>query len=408
MKKLSRNFIWLFGANAIRTLVQLLIFIYLARTLLVEAFGHFAYAFTIVMYLMNFIDLGLSTYGIREIAKNKKRTFKYVSDIVSFRILLALCCYVIILAVVIFSKNPLNIKLLNLGMGLLLFSSAISTEWAFQGREKMHMVFLSYFVTSCLQFLLLFSFVRLPKDLVITPVLFFIAAIPIGIIFLRALRFRLEIWRIDFKRIRMHLGSSIIIWSISVFAQLYNGFDIVILGFFRGAGEVGYFTVARQLVGGVITFAVFLANAVLPKLSATFNKNFEEFNRARIHFLKVLLILGVFTILPLLIFTKEILTITVGVNYLPAVPVIRILVLSSIFVFFNVPFSTSLIAGGLEKKVFMQVIAVAIFSVFSNFILIPRFGMIGAAFTYLFTEFIALIWIGIIFYKNIKRSPHKS
>lgn len=403
MKKLSKNFIWLFAANAVRSILQFLIFIYLARTLSVKAYGLFSYAFTIVLYLMNFIDLGLSTYGIREIAKHKARTYKYVSDIVSFRFLVAICLYGLFAFLILLSKFEWETKLLNLGTGLILFIAASATEWAFQGKEKMHMVFISYLTTSVLQFLLLLTYVKSPQGLLITPLIFVIGNIPIALIFLAILKFRPEVKMIDFNRIKGHLTTSLVIWSISIFAQLYNGFDIILLGLVRSPQEVGYFTVARQIIGGVVIFAIFLSNAALPKLASSFGKKYREFSSARVHLLKALIFLGFLTLVPLLIFSSEIVSFAVGKSYLPASLPIKILAIASIFVFFNIPFSTSLIAAGFEKKVFKQVMVVSIFSVMMNLFFIPRFGMMGAAVTYLFTELAALIWISIIFYINIKK-----
>lgn len=399
MKRLSKNFIWLFSANTIKGVLQLAIFIYLARTLLTEAFGYFSYAFAIVAYLMNFVDLGLATYGIREIAKNKSRLFKYTSDIVSFRLIVAFVLYLIFSFIIVLKPGVSEIKLLNLGMGLLLFSFAIGAEWAFQAVEKMHLVFLSFLFSSLFQFVLIFYLVKSPADLKIAAFIIFAAALPVSFIFLKLLKYAPKFKIADFKRIKLYLKSALVIWSITIFSQFYNTFDIVLLGIIKGPKDVGYFTVARQLVGWVIMFAIFLANAALPRLSPAFGKNLYEFNKIRIHFLKVLVLLGACTLLPLGIFTKNILSISVGESYFPADPVIKIFTLAAALVFFNIPFSTSLIAAGYEKKVLRQVIGVAIISFVLNLALIPRFGMIGAAFSYLGAESIALIWIVIIYRK---------
>lgn len=89
MENLSKNFTWLAAANVVSSLFGAALFIYLARILGPDAFGYFSYAFTITFFLANFVDMGLSTYGIREIAKNKSRVSDYASEIVSFRLLTA-------------------------------------------------------------------------------------------------------------------------------------------------------------------------------------------------------------------------------------------------------------------------------------------------------------------------------
>jgi len=75
------------AANIISTIFGAIFIIYLARVLQPQALGYFSYAFTLVFFLANFIDLGLSTYGVREVAKDKGRVSEYASEIISFRLM---------------------------------------------------------------------------------------------------------------------------------------------------------------------------------------------------------------------------------------------------------------------------------------------------------------------------------
>jgi O-antigen/teichoic acid export membrane protein len=93
VENLSKNFIWLAAANIVSSLFGMILFIYLARVLGPDSFGYLSYALTITFFLANFVDMGLSTYGIREIAKNTARVSDYVSEIASFRFLIAYCFF---------------------------------------------------------------------------------------------------------------------------------------------------------------------------------------------------------------------------------------------------------------------------------------------------------------------------
>ncbi len=393
---------WLTAANVTSGLFTVALFIYLARTLEADKFGYLSYAGAIVFYMFNFIDLGLSTYGIREIAKDKSGTSEYVSNIVSFKLILALSLFTGFVIISALSHQLLLVKILMLEMALMFFVSALASEWAFQGLEKMHMVFMSLGVTSFMQLLLSVLIVKSPGDLLKVPLINFFASIPVIIFFLSRLKFRLRLFTLDLKKIRAYLSSSIVIWSISIFAQVYNGLDIAILGFFRGPQEVGYFSVARRIVGGVTLLMTFLASAVLPHLSCTFKDDMPGFCQGTRKFLKMSGMILVLVFVPVVLFSGQIISLTVGDEYLSASMPLKIMMMAIVLVTFNLPYSTGLIAARLEKEVLKQACASAALSVFLNFLLIPKYGMIGASISFFFAELLALIWILSVYNNKIR------
>jgi len=287
MERLEKNFIWMAAANIFGSLFSITLFVYLARTLKAEAFGTLSYAHSFIFYLMNFVDLGLTTYGIREVAKDRARVGEYVSEIVSFKLLVAGILFAIIMIATILFSASIQFRMLMAGVSLLFFISALSCDWAFQGQEKMHMVFISFVTTTMLQLALVCFFVKGPMDLLKAPAAYVAAAIPIPVLFLWHFKYRPKLETSYLKQIRRYLASSIIIWSIAIFAQVYNGLDIVLLGIYRRAEEVGFFTIARRFIGGATLLMIFLANALLPRLSSTFAKDIAQFASATRKFLKI-------------------------------------------------------------------------------------------------------------------------
>lgn len=401
MDRLTKNFMWMAAANIVGSFFTVLIIICLARRLEPVAFGYISYAQTIAIYLMTFIDLGFPTYGTREISKDRSNASGYVSDIISFRLLVAGGLYLIVVILTLLSGQSLTLKMLLITSCLLLFYQACTTEWAFQGLEKMHMILISSAVTTFLQFGLIYLFIKRPGDLLKAPLIMVIGTIPVAIIFLNRLKFKLRLKSLDYGRIRFYLSSSLTIWLISVFVQVYNGLDIVLLNFFRPPEEVGYFGIARKAVGGAALLLVFLTNAALPRLSATFCDNRPEFNAATKKFLKLSIIMTAFVFLPIMFFSDSLISMTVGDGYLPASLPLRIMIIGLIIIVFNLPYSTGLIAAGFEKYVLGQAIASAALSVSANLILIPRYGMAGAAVSFVMAEALAFVWIMAVYKKKI-------
>lgn len=389
------------AANIISSICGVALFVYVARTLSPEAFGYLSYAFTLVFFLANFIDLGLSTYGIREVAKNRPRASVYVSEIVSFRLIIAFVLISLLCLAAWIAHRPSALLFVMLESSLLLITFALATEWAFQGIEKMHFVFISFAATSILQLTLIYLFVKHTSDLLKVPVIYFLATLPIAAIFLKKFGFRLKIMAEDLRKMMSYMSSSLVIWSISLFTQIYNNMDIFLLGLFRRMSEVGYFTIARRLVSGSVILMVFLANALLPRLSASFAADSAQFRSATRKFLAVAGLFTVGVLMPVMIFTDRFIVMAFGSKYLPAGPPVKIMIIGLIFVLFNLPYSTGLIAAGLEKQVLFQAAASAALSITSNFILIPKYGMIGASLSFVFAEALALIWIACLYERKM-------
>jgi len=406
MERLEKNFIWMAAANIIGSFFSAALFIYLARTLKAEAFGSISYAHSFIFYILNFVDLGLSTYGIREIAKNRARAAEYVSEIVSFKLLLASILFVIVAVFTFMISGQIQFRVLMLEVALLLFSSALTCDWAFQGQEKMHMVLVSFATTTLLQFGLIYALVKGPGDLLKSALLYSLAAFIIPILFLIHFKYRPKLETSYLKQIKVYLSSSIIIWSIAIFAQVYNGLDIVLLGFFKGPQEVGYFTVARRVIGGATLLMIFLANALLPRLSSTFlAKDIGQFTSATRKFLKISVFLAIFVLIPLIFVSGRLISFALGNEYLPAAVPFKIMAVAFIFVMFNLPYSTGLVAAGFEKAVLKQVCMSAIVSVALNILLMPRYGMIGASISFFFAEAAAIVWILWAYNKHIGIKP---
>ncbi|MDP2929056.1 MAG: flippase [Candidatus Omnitrophota bacterium] len=401
MERLEKNFIWMAAANIVGSLFSVTLFIYLARSLRAEAFGKVSYAHSFIFYLLNFVDLGLSTYGIREIAKDRKKVSDYVSEIVSFKLLIAGSLFIILAAAAFLTYSSAGFRMIMLGASLLLFVSALSTEWAYQGQEKMHMVFISFATTTLLQLLMIWAFVKGPGDVLKATPIYSLAAFFIPVLFLIHFKYKPKLDFTYLKQIKSYLASSLIIWLIAIFAQVYNGLDIVLLGLFKSPEEVGYFTIARRAIGGSALLMVFLANALLPRLSATFSNDVCQFNSATGKFLKISSALTVFVFLPVIIFSDHIISFALGPEYLPASLPFRIMGLGLILVVFNLPYSTGLIAARKEKEVLKQVLASASLSVIINIFLMPGYGMTGAAISFLFAEILALLWILRAYKKHI-------
>lgn len=126
-----------------------------------------------------------------------------------------------------------------------------------------------------------------------------------------------------------------------------------------------------------------------------------HFRDATRRFLLLSSCLTFFVFLPALFFARELILVTVGSAYLAVAMPLKIMILGLILVVFNMPYSTGLLAAGMEKQILKQTAFCALLSVALNIALISRFGMTGAAVTFVIVEAVALSWILWVYRKRI-------
>ena len=116
-----RNFLVLSAGEPVVKVLTFFVFTYLGRVLGPAAYGNFEFTLALMTFFALSVDLGLSTYGAREIAKQRSRAAILLRDICLLRALLAAGLFaVLVLLVLLVEKNPeVKILLILYGVSLL-------------------------------------------------------------------------------------------------------------------------------------------------------------------------------------------------------------------------------------------------------------------------------------------------
>ena len=100
--------------------------------------------------------------------------------------------------------------------------------------------------------------------------------------------------------------------------------------------------------------------------------------------------------LPMTFLANDIIRLLFGVQYQDAAGVLRIYVWAGVFVFLGVASSQYLVAENYTKISFFRTFAGGIVNVILNIIMIPKYGINGAATATLISYFVATFFIGFI------------
>ena len=139
-KKVSKNFASLTLAEGVTRACAILLFIYTARVLGVTSFGELAFATAVISFFTFFADFGLTTLGIREIARHKKETDSYGTNILLFQVLFTLFLLMLLGVLLLFMPIGNTLKVITFFYGLGLIPLALDMSYIFQAHEKMEYV----------------------------------------------------------------------------------------------------------------------------------------------------------------------------------------------------------------------------------------------------------------------------
>jgi len=398
--KIASNLFSLTSAEVAKRLLGFFTFVYLGRILDPSGFGIIGFAAAFVSYFGLFVDFGFSTYGSREIAKDRRMVSKYVNNILSIKILLAIFSSLILILYVLFSEKSAVTKYVVLIMALNLFANAIALNWVFQAVEKMQYIAVRQILAGLISLIGVIVFVHSKSDIVLAAAILSFSALIGNIWFIPnyqklyeriKLEFSFEFWKKLFRE-------SFPLAFASIMIGIYYNLDMVMLGYMKTESEVGIYNAAYKifLLGIVPIQLVF--SAFFPVLSRVGLNKSEEFITTIKNYAKFTIGSGIVAGMVLLSFPERIILIVFGENYLASAIPLSILAMNAIVISVNVFLGNPMMAWGKQKEYSMAITLGAVTNVILNFILIPKYSYIGAAFATLLSE--VAVFIGLFYLFN--------
>lgn len=382
-KRIAKNFSWLLVGSVISGGLNFLTIVYLARKLGVYSFGLFQFAQAFLVYLLIIVDSGLSTFGIREISNDKSRSSEISINIIMLRLLLATIIFVLSALMVWILPLSQMLRLLFAFTFSLVFYRALNTDWIFQGLEKMEYVAVSKSIFSAVLFILVILFVKSPTDLIGVPLMQLVSGLSVAGIFLAVLFTRL--YKINLSILRPDTWVTTFVIAVplgisTVFMQIYDNLDTIMLGIMDSPVTVGVYNAAYQIFyifAGV--FSLWLA-AVLPVACKRMNDDRARVGMFLEKFMRLTLLLTIPVTVLVCLAAPLIIQLFFGSGYSRSILALQCLIWALIpMVVCNTYGSLVLIPAGLFKKFMASVAAGALANIILNIILIPKFSYLGAA-----------------------------
>ena len=389
-----RNIARLTVGDFLAKTLSFLVFVYLARVLGVSSFGVLEFANSVLTYLLLLADAGIERWGTREAARTGD-VRQLVARVVPVRLLLATGALVVILATLpLFPPYPQLRTVLAL-FGLTLFPQAMSLKWVFLGEQKMGMVARGLVVAQAVFAIAVILFIHRPERLALIPLLRLASDSTATAYFAHAFRRAHGSFgfSLDAGWIKQALGPATSMGLSQAMGLLNYNFDSVLLGFLSGATVVGWYNAAYKpaLIALALPLTYFIG--LYPALSSAYARGdtaeFGQLARGSLH-------LSAVFVAPLVVggtlLAAPIINLLYGPAYARSAAPFRILLWSAALVILRGTYAEALRAAGHHKLDLRCALASAASNVGLNLLLIPRYGMIGAASATVAAD---IVWLGM-------------
>ncbi len=197
------------------------------------------------------------------------------------------------------------------------------------------------------------------------------------------------------------------VFGTNISSMIYTSIDQMMLGYLMPVSSVAIFNAANRVTNFVEVPLSSVAAIVFPQSA----KRIETHGKEAVTYLYERSVgLLVAMILPVtifcLIFSKWIIIIIAGRDYLEAAPILQIIILATLIQPYIRQFGTTMDSIGKPKTNFYLLVFIAVINIGTNYFFISTFGLIGAAFGTLTALIVFLIISQIILYKELNIKFH--
>jgi O-antigen/teichoic acid export membrane protein len=392
-KRIAKNTFSLLFSGIVTQLLGFFVMVYLARILGPGNFGKINFAIAIISYFALISNLGLPLLGTREIARNREKTNDFLNGILTLRLYLVALSFGLLFLITILLDKPLEIKYLIILYGLGLVPSALLLDWAFQGVEKMEYIGLGAIFSSGINLGLVLYFIKSPEQLLLIPCfqiagglfaagfLFFIFVKSFG---KPRLKFDWISWK-DLLRQALPLGICIVMIQI-----IYN-IDTVMLGFMRSNAEIGYYNAAYKIILSLIMVGAVYFDAIFPITSNYYKTSLDLLKKLQSYTAKLMVTIAFPMAVGGTILAKPIMNLLYGSKYNNGIIAFQFLIWVAALIYINMIYARGMWACNKQNEYLKIVISQAMANIGLNLVLIPSFGIVGAAVATLAAEGIGLV-----------------
>jgi O-antigen/teichoic acid export membrane protein len=396
-----RNILRLSAGDFLAKTLSFIAFVYAARVLGVATYGVLEFVLSVMTYFLLLADGGLELWATRAVAQGESIP-ALASRLVPLRLGLAVLAYLVLLLLVPHLPAYPALQPVLLLFGLTLFAQGASLKWVFMGREQMSTVALGLIVAQIVFALAILVTVHSAAGLVWIPLLRLAGDTAMAGYFgyLYVQRYGRLRLRLTLPEAVSTLRQALVMGGAHTLAQVSYNFDSVLLGLLAGSAAVGWYngwvgSMWAMAATALLALPVSYFLGLFPVLSRTFRANPAEFQAILERSLRWLTILALPVGIGGVAWARPAVFLLFGPAYANAVVPLQVLACSAALVILRGTYRQALNAAGRQDLDLRCATIATGLNVALNLVLIPYFGIVGAATATLLSE---ILWLTLVTY----------
>jgi PST family polysaccharide transporter len=401
LQRIIHNTGWLFLDRALRMGVGFFVTVWITRYLGPEKYGLLSYASAFAGLFTAIANLGLYGIVVRDIVRYPESTDEILGTAFFLKFSGGLCALLLSLGLIFFIRPGETLTYWLVGI--------TATGFIFQSFEVFDFWFQSKLLSKRTVFanipgFLLITIAKIVLILINAPLIAFAWTgafeILLGSIGLLA-AYQLKTRRVGYLRVSMKWAKSLLkdccpLIFAGLMLMIYNRIDQVMIGQMVGNYSVGIYSVAVKLAEFWYIFPTLVLNSVLPTIVEAKQSGEAFYYRRLQKVFDLMALISLVFVLPLFVFSKQIIVLFYGSAYAEAGAVLAVYVLSGIFVFLGHVRESWIAVENIARFSLYSTATGAFVNILLNYLLIPRYGNLGAAYATLIALFVASYLINII------------
>jgi O-antigen/teichoic acid export membrane protein len=395
-KSIKKNFVM----NALLTMSQfifpLITFPYVSRILLPVGTGKVSFATSLINYFTMFAQLGIPTYGIRQVAQardDKIEMTRVTHELLFINIVMSVVSYGILFLALALVPRLQGDRTLYLVVSLNIIFTCFGIEWMYKGLEEYTYITIRSIVFKAIALVAMFLCIHQKSDYIIYGGISIFAASASNIMnFINARKY-IYMHPIGGYHFKRHMKPIMVFFAMSVATTIYTNLDTVMVGFIKTDKDVGYYNAAVKIKSILVSVVTSLGTVLLPRASYYVeHRDFENLCRVSTKALNFVILVACPLALYFILFAKEGIRFLSGPAYGGAVLPMQWIQPTIVFIgLTNILGLQILVPLGKEKYVLYSEIAGAVTDFVINMILIPRLASTGASIGTLAAEFVVFV-----------------
>ena len=380
----AKNTAFMTFASIGQKIISFVYFTIVARSIGVAGTGKYFFALSFTTIFVVFVDLGLTNVLVRESAKVKEKIQKYFSSVLVAKVVLGIISYIALIVVINAMDYESETKYLVYISGITMLTDSIhlSVYGILRAIGNLKYEAVGIVLSQLATLILGTIFIVFKFPLVYLMVAFaipsFLNVIYASTILYKKYGVKLSP-RYDREILKYIIPIAIPFALAAIFSRVYSYIDSILLSKLAGDHAVGLYSVPYKIAYAFQFIPFALAAALYPRFSECFVHDKKRLSFLFERGIKYLLIVSLPIVVGINVLSYDIVVTFFTKSYIDSILPLQILMIGVVFAYLNIAIGSLLNACSRQGTQTTFVGIVMVINIIMNVLLIPKFGVVGAA-----------------------------